>query len=511
MEPPVAVEDMRWSIRLKSRLRSIRRSLSRAAGGALDDRTTITTSVAARWILIAATACYVILFTRLTLRNHYGFRTFGFDLGIFDQGMWLLSRFREPFVTVRGLSIFGDHTSFIMLPLVPFYWLFDSAADLLVAQSISLGAGAIPAFLIGREKLRDEKLALLIALSYLAIPAVSWTNVEQFHPDAFEIPIALFALYFMFVRRWRLFLAFVVLLLLVKEDVALLTVPLGIYVAVRFDRRIGIVTAVGSAAWFMLNQWVILPSFGEGAVNYGGRVTDQFGGYGGLMETVLRRPWEIVGIALGPERPSYLWQLLAPLALIPLLAPGLLLVSIGPLLSNTLSTFGYQHSIRYHYSTLIIPVLVAAGIVGIARFRSHRVRAALAVLMTASALLTGYAWGAVGRNGQSIGDPNSATSVAIRDAIDVIPRNASVSAIYNAVPHLTHRVHIYEFPNPWRAVNWADGSHTGERLPIADEIEYVVVPEEMDAEEQAIVNDLLASSYSIIHDLDGYVVLRKER
>ena len=504
---PVAVDELRWSIRLRSRLRSIRR----ASAAPVDDRTTIKTSVAARWVLIAASAGYVILFTRLTLRNHYGFGTFGFDLGIFDQGMWLLSRLKEPFVTVRGLNLFGDHSSFILLPLVPFYWLFDSAAVLLVAQSVALGAGAIPAFLIGREKLRDERLACLIALSYLAIPALGWTNVEQFHPDAFEVPVALFALYFMFVRRWRPFLAFVVLLLLIKEDVALLTVPLGIYVAVRYDRRIGVLTTVGSAAWFALNQWVILPSFGEGAVNYGGRVTDQFGGYGGFIETVFRRPWEIVRIALGPERPAYLWQLLAPLALLPLLAPGLLLVSIGPLLSNTLSTFGYQHSIHYHYSTLIIPILVAAAVVGIARFRSNQIRTALVLLMTASSLMTGYAWGAVGPDGQPVGDPGSPTSAAIRNAIEVIPDDASVSAIYNAVPHLAHRVHIYEFPNPWRAVNWADGSHAGERLPFADEIQYIVVPDEMEAEEQEIVDELLVSGYSTVHNVDGYLVLRKER
>jgi uncharacterized membrane protein len=462
------------------------------------------------WLLGGAVALYVVVFTRWSLQNHFGFGTFGFDLGIFDQGMWLLSRFKEPFVTVRGLNLFGDHTSFILLPLVPLYWLFNNAAVLLVLQSVALGAGAVPAFLIGREKLRDERLAFLIALSYLAIPAVAWTNVEQFHPDAFEIPLALFALYFMFTRRWRAFFAFVVLLLLVKEDVALLTVPLGIYVAIRYDRRVGLVTAVGSAIWFALNQWVILPSFGESPVNYGGRVTDQFGGYGGFIETVFLRPWEIVRIALGPERPAYLWQLLAPLALVPLLAPGLLLVSIGPLLSNTLSTFGYQHSIHYHYSTLIIPILVAAAVVGIARFRSKRIRAALTSLVTVSALTTGYLWGPLDRDEQPIGDPGSAQSAAIRDVIGVVPSNASVSAIYNLVPHLTHRVHIYEFPNPWRARNWGDGRREGERLGVADEIEYVVVPDQMDTEEQSVVNDLVAGDYSIIHNRDGYVVLERQ-
>jgi uncharacterized membrane protein len=516
MEPPVAVDDLRWSLRLRSRLRLIGRSLNRASAAPAEERTEITTSVGARCVLGAATAGYVILFSVWTLRNHYGFGTFGFDLGIFDQGMWLLSRFKEPFVTVRGLNLFGDHTSFILLPLVPFYWLFGSAAVLLVSQSVAIGAGAIPAFLIGREKLRDERLACLVAVAYLAVPALQWTNLEQFHPDSFEIPLALFALYFMLVRQWRPFLGLVVLLLLVKEDVALLTVPLGLYVAVRYDRRVGVVTAMGSAAWFALNQWVILPSFNGGAVDYGGRVTDQFGGYGGFIDTAFRRPWELVRIALGPDRPAYLWQLLAPLALLPLLAPGILLIAIGPLLSNTLSTVAFQHSIYYHYSTLIIPILLAAAVVGIARFRSHLGRTVLATLMASSALATSLLWGPMGYDGPPIagqpdGDPASERSAAIRDAIDVIPSDASVSAFNYVVPHLTHRVHIYEFPNPWRATNWADGSRTGERLPIADEVDYVVVPEHLETEEQAIVDDLVASEYSVVHGVDGFVVLGRRR
>ena len=43
----------------------------------------------------------------------------GFDLGIFDQGIWLLSRFKSPFVTIMGLNLFGDHASYILLLLRP--------------------------------------------------------------------------------------------------------------------------------------------------------------------------------------------------------------------------------------------------------------------------------------------------------------------------------------------------------------------------------------------------------
>src|SRR4029453_15559085 len=60
----------------------------------------------------------------LTWLTHARFGTFGFDLGIFDQGVWLLSRFRDPFVTIRGLPLFGDHASYILVLVAPLYWLW---------------------------------------------------------------------------------------------------------------------------------------------------------------------------------------------------------------------------------------------------------------------------------------------------------------------------------------------------------------------------------------------------
>ena len=66
-----------------------------------------------------------------------------------------------------------------------------------------------------------------MAVAYLLQPAVAYINLEQFHPDSFEVPLVLLALYFMVRGRWKLFVGCVVALLLVKEDVALFTLPLG--------------------------------------------------------------------------------------------------------------------------------------------------------------------------------------------------------------------------------------------------------------------------------------------
>ena len=88
----------------------------------------------------ALVVAYAALFGRLSVAVHDGYGTPPFDMGIFDQGVWLLSRFHAPFVTIMGRNLFGDHTSFILLLAVPLYWIYPHAAALLVLQSCLIAA-----------------------------------------------------------------------------------------------------------------------------------------------------------------------------------------------------------------------------------------------------------------------------------------------------------------------------------------------------------------------------------
>src|SRR6266481_2493997 len=64
--------------------------------------------------VVASMIAYSIYYSRLTVDIHQGYGTPAYDMGIFDQGIWLLSRFKAPFVTIMGRNLFADHTSFIL-------------------------------------------------------------------------------------------------------------------------------------------------------------------------------------------------------------------------------------------------------------------------------------------------------------------------------------------------------------------------------------------------------------
>ncbi len=238
-----------------------------------------------RILLVLAMLAYALYFGRFSIGKFEAFFSPGFDLGIFDQGVWLLSRFQAPFVTIMGLNLFGDHATYILLLLVPLYWIWPSAHVLLVSQTLALAVAAIPVLLLARKALSSSWFALFPVVGFLLMPAVGWLNLENFHPDSFEVPLLLGAVYFVSERRWRPFLALVVLLLAVKEDVPFLVVPLGLWVALKYDRRIGMATVYLAALWFIVTVFFVQPALsGVGPAKLDAfRIP--FGGLKGLMTT----------------------------------------------------------------------------------------------------------------------------------------------------------------------------------------------------------------------------------
>jgi uncharacterized membrane protein len=125
-------------------------------------------------VLAGMIAVFVATFVWMTWRSHASFGTFGFDLGIFDQGVWLLSRFRDPFVTIRGLPLFGDHASYILVLVAPLYWIWPDPRLLLLLQVVFLAIPAVSLYLIANRRLGGRLAGLAVAAAYLAFPALQW-------------------------------------------------------------------------------------------------------------------------------------------------------------------------------------------------------------------------------------------------------------------------------------------------------------------------------------------------
>lgn len=438
----------------------------------------------AGWLLLVALALYIWYFARLSIRIHQGLGTSAFDLGLYDQGMWLLSRFKAPFVTLMGRNLFGDHTSFILLPLVPLYWLHAGPGVLFVVQATAIAAGAIPVFLYARRRLNNQWVALLLAVVFLLHPALQWSSLEGFHPDAFLSAFLAFAIYAALNSRWRTYLVLVVLIALVKEDTWLVLIPLGAWVAWRRRPEVGLLTIAAAVVYPLALAPIIMSAFTGVAWPNAWRIP--FGGVGGFLSEVIHRPGNVASYLWSEGRPWYVWQMTAPFAWAFLRLPDVALIGAVVLGTNVLSTFHYQHQIGYHYSIVVVPAL-ALGTVHALGAMKPRWRPRLVTATVVAGVWAALLWGAApaARTPVVYWEPDHPVPAAAREIMARIPAGASVSAHYALCPHLSHRQEIFMFPTPFRALLYGHGTTLeGRRLPAAETVEYVVLQVHREPEDE---------------------------
>ncbi|MCZ7532535.1 MAG: DUF2079 domain-containing protein [Acidimicrobiia bacterium] len=443
---------------------------------------------ATRWSLSArvvglATATFVVVYGTLILQKHARFGTQAFDLGIFDQGLWLLSRFKTPFVTLRGLHLFGDHSSYILILLAPLYWMWADVRVLLMLTVVALASSGPLVYMIARTEGVRKPLAAALAVAFLLHPAIGWNVWNVFHPEVLAVPLLLAA--YLFTARGRPVWGAVVLglTLLIKEDAALIVAPLALYLAWRFrEWQIHGVVVLVAVAVFAFNFLVALPHFSPtGELIY----TNRYSTFGDTLPSiiggVLTSPGQVFSLLSATDRLVYTAAMVGPMALA-LLAPELLVVGLPIALVNLLSQHGYQGNIRYQYTSYLLAIVALAAIRGAARLTSvskdKPTRPVLAAVLVGAVVIAGglgtFLAGPLPRNDP--GNPwagYSSQPGEVRRALDLIPGDAVVSADWFISPHLTHRDTIYMYPNPFVRDAWGVASEPPP--PSADTVEWVVV------------------------------------
>lgn len=411
--------------------------------------------VGPRFVLGVMIAFYMVIFGTLTWRQQSNFATFGFDHGIFDQEVWLTSHFKDPFLTTRGLTVWANHVNPIIYLLAPFYWLGAGPHFLYLIQTAAFASGAIPLFLIAREKFQTEWLALSVPFAWLMYPSLQWMTWWHFHPECFAVPALLFAWYFADRERWLPYAICVVLVCAVKEDAALVGIALGLVVAIRKDRRVGLITMGASFAWLLICLKLIIPhAVGDSNPFY----SNQFAALGNstnqIVFNTIRHPSRVWHLAWQPDRREYYQKMLLPVGLLALASPSVLFVAAPTLLVNVVNGQGYTHQFKYQYSTMVACGIFLAVIFSIAKQKRPGMQRFLAGGLCACALATCVYWGPSALNPREYKSgiwarSGSFHTASVDAAVHMVPGQAGVAASYTIVPHLTHRTVIYEWPNPW--------------------------------------------------------------
>jgi uncharacterized membrane protein len=406
-------------------------------------------------LTLLLTAGYILFMSVLTVARHNSFMTHAFDLGIQDQVVYNILHTGRMVTTLLGSGEerVYDHFSPIFYLVAPLYALFQDARILLVLQSVFLGIGAIPLFLLTRAKTSSATLACTLAVGYLLYPALHGVNLGDFHQIAFVSGLLLFALYFLEAGRHRLFLATLALALLAKEEIALSVAAIGIYILLaKRQPRLGLALTLFGLGYFAGVVGWLMPRLGSVESAEWRYATFILPGKGLLQSfafNFITNPlYPLLFVASHPDKLAYLGQLFLPVLFLPLLAPAAAWITALPaLLLPLLTVPEADYGIRFHYSAHITPFVFFLAALALQRIGSARLKpAALAVSLLVASIAMSYEYGQlISPTDRALprANPRDAT---ITSFFSEIPRQASVSALSDLVPHLSARRKIYLFP-----------------------------------------------------------------
>jgi uncharacterized membrane protein len=388
--------------------------------------------------------------------SYVNFREGRFDLGNMVQAVWSTAHGRPLEVTQSStgeqMVRLGGHVDPLLVLLAPLWMIWQSPLVLALAQVAVVALGALPVFWLGRKHLGSETAAGLLALGYLAYPWTATSAAAAIHPVTFAIPLFLFCVWFLDTERLVPFFVCAVLAMSTGELMGLPIALLGVWYALAQRHRWagGLIAAAG-VAWTFVAIYVIVPAYsGEDSIFYG--FYDEVGGSpAGVVRKLFSDPGVIVEAVTEGHDVAYLIWLGLPLLFLFVLSPGLAAVALPQLLANGLSDFRSMSDPRYHSVAAVIPFLIAATVLGIARIGAPRRALAASAVVLTSALLALFVapWPrAVGE--APLGGRKTLTRThvqALADAVALVPAGVPVSSSNPVGAHLSGRRYVYSVPN----------------------------------------------------------------
>ena len=217
---------------------------------------------ATRWI--APSAVGVIVATAYIVYAAWQWSQFtvkSWDLGIFTQLLQSYARLQPPIVDVKGdgYNLLGDHFHPLLALIAPVYAIAPHAFTLLVIQAVCFAIAAAVFTRTAIQSLGTAAGGVLLGLAFGFSWGLQYAAEAQFHEIALAIPLLTCSLCALLERRdlaaalWAAPLAFV------KEDLGLTVAVIGLLLAYRSRKPLGIWLAVWGVGWFAIAVFVVLP------------------------------------------------------------------------------------------------------------------------------------------------------------------------------------------------------------------------------------------------------------
>jgi len=391
------------------------------------------------------TALVVGLITTMvyTLFSWLQWRSFAvrsWDLGIFTQLAKQYAELRAPIVPIKGedFNLLGDHFHPLLVLLGPIYAAFPSAFTLLVVQNLLFGAAAA-AIAYAACRVLGLPAGALFGLAFAFSWGLQGAVDAQFHEIAFAVPLLAFSLTAFLRGQWIFCTLWAMPLVFVKEDLGFTVAMIGIVLACRSRKPLGIWLAVWGIGWFAIASLLVLPAFNP----------DDRWAYAGSIDLpgLLEEPAAL----FQPEKGLTLVLLVVASGVIALRSP-MALVLLPTLAWRFVSDNPGYWGHTWQYSAVLMPILFCAGLDAIRNCRTSRIQwvqvsarmAPALVIVTALALWPQLPLASLASAEKNFPMQRSASAEA---ALASVPAGSLAESDIGLLAYLVNRTTVYWLGN----------------------------------------------------------------
>lgn len=261
-----------------------------------------------------------ILVTITLARNHS--LLLGEETAKYAQATWQIADGLRPVTSLSDGHVIAEQGSLILYPLGLLTAVLPRIETLLILKAVALAVTVVPLWRLARSHGRlGIGASSVVVFGYSIYTAVHAMNAADFAPAILAVPALMWAVLYGFDERERLMVVAVVFALCCRADLGIAIAGLGVLLALEGRRRMGVISMLLGAGWFLLSMYGLQPWLNGGSYEF-------LAPYAEFGETPLRALW---GIITHPVRFlqvvgsvanfQVLVSLFAPVLFLPLTAP----------------------------------------------------------------------------------------------------------------------------------------------------------------------------------------------
>ena len=382
-----------------------------------------------------------LAFFALAVLRHYLLQSNAYDLGLFDQWIWLTSRNLPSYSTMTGLHMFADHGAWILYFISALYKLIPDINILFLSQSLSLCFTTIPLWLLCKKNNLSSKVGFLIGTFWLLQPTVFNINLFDFHPEVLAMPWVGFYYYFEKNKNFTISILLTFLILGTRDGLVLLIFGFGLEQILKKKFGRAFILFLISILWFLFLNNLMYPILNgdKGSVMALARYSSYGDSFVEILFTLFFNPLYVLKNVNLIDSIFYLLILFAPAFVFWKNISFITLISSFPLVfSNILSESSSQRTLIHQYSLPIVLIIVVSVINGIAKNKDIFIYSKKAFLWMI------ICWAALAKPLFFAGHylTRLDSIIPAREAFKEIPKNANVITTSYLVPHLSQRSFI---------------------------------------------------------------------